>query len=411
MDQQPIKSASIPVATGPEAEAAAKRITRAVSELFMRQAFFGSLVAQMPRIPTYALPSKTMATDGLRIFYDVDFVNDFGNSIGNLEYGLCHEVGHRIGKHFARIGDRDRRLFNIAGDHAINVLQDRMNVGEPIPNLYRDEELYDEAGGVTETIYRLMEEQPEKYAPPPPRPGDGGGEGDDPMMFDDHLDPDLTEEEEREEGDKVFQDVAAAAQAAKLAGHMPEALEKLINDLLYPELPWTRLVEDWTQGVAKVDRSYSKPNRRWQGQAGVIRPVLSGSAIDHLVLGIDCSGSVSDEAQREFGGCLAEIVATVLPQQLTVIYFTSEITHIDEYEAGEELTDYVRHGSGGTHVMPVFNHVEQMNEAPDGLIMLTDMGIFDYPEYGPNYPVLWVDCDNDDNYTAPFGRTIRMNTL
>ena len=43
-----------------------------------------------------------------------------------------HEIGHCIYEHFLRVGDRDKRYWNMAGDYKINGMLVREKIGEII---------------------------------------------------------------------------------------------------------------------------------------------------------------------------------------------------------------------------------------------------------------------------------------
>ena len=63
---------------------------------------------------------KTMATDGKSIFYNPQFVNQIG--VPKATFVIIHEIMHNAMKHFSRIEKRHPKLWNIAGDYAINII-------------------------------------------------------------------------------------------------------------------------------------------------------------------------------------------------------------------------------------------------------------------------------------------------
>jgi predicted metal-dependent peptidase len=92
-----------------------------------------------------------------------------------------------------------------------------------------------------------------------------------------------------------------------------------------------------------------------------------------------------------------------------VITCDAEIQSVKRYEEGEEITLFSNKGRGGTCVQPVFNYIEQHNLNVDNMICFTDMGIFDYPDRAPDYPILWVSSYSRGK-PAPFGETVYLNT-
>ena len=67
------------------------------------------------------------------------------------------------------------------------------------------------------------------------------------------------------------------------------------------------------------------------------------------------------------------------------------------------MLDYKPEGGGGTHMPAIFDRLNEVNERPDALIILTD----GYTDYGdaPGYPVIWV-CTSDR--VADHGETIHI---
>ena len=59
-------------------------------------------------------------------------------------------------------------------------------------------------------------------------------------------------------------------------------------------------------------------------------------------------------------------------------------------------------GGGGTSHVPVFEHIEELDEPASCVVCLTD-GYTTYPENAPMLPVLWVMTTNE---VAPFGETV-----
>ncbi|MBQ8426913.1 MAG: M48 family metalloprotease, partial [Clostridia bacterium] len=61
---------------------------------------------------------ETAATDGEKIFFSPDFMDELSDS--ELDFVLMHEIMHVALRHCIRTGDRDPFLFNIACDIVVN---------------------------------------------------------------------------------------------------------------------------------------------------------------------------------------------------------------------------------------------------------------------------------------------------
>jgi predicted metal-dependent peptidase len=61
---------------------------------------------------------KTMATDGQRVWWNRNFVDQL--TVSEVTGVIVHEVMHVVWLHMTRRGERDPKIWNIAGDYAIN---------------------------------------------------------------------------------------------------------------------------------------------------------------------------------------------------------------------------------------------------------------------------------------------------
>ena len=155
---------------------ATHRISKARTTLLLDHPFFGALLYRLKPVPNNRQP--TMATDGVSLFYNDNFVEDLAPA--ELVGVLAHEVMHPALKHHVRRGDRNPRVWNIACDYAINPLL--VDAGLHLPkgilldNSYR--------GMSAEAIYnRIAQEQEESGGDPKDGSagqGKDGGQGQEP---------------------------------------------------------------------------------------------------------------------------------------------------------------------------------------------------------------------------------------
>ncbi len=80
----------------------------------------------------------------------------------------------------------------------------------------------------------------------------------------------------------------------------------------------------------------------------------------------------------------------------------SRVQDVKHYCEGDVIDKISAKGRGGTRVQPVFDYIEDQGLPVDNMVYLTDMGIWDYPDDAPDYPVLWVSTDIGSD-KAPFG--------
>src|SRR6202522_253596 len=129
------------------------RIQKARTSLILDHPFFGSLLFRLKGRECRLI--QTMATDGVSLFYNPDFVETLNTA--TLAGTLAHEVMHPALNHHVRRSGRDPKLWNQACDYAINPLL--VDAGLSLP----DGVLLDNRfrGMSAEQIYNLLESESE----------------------------------------------------------------------------------------------------------------------------------------------------------------------------------------------------------------------------------------------------------
>lgn len=131
----------------------ALRIQKARTSLILDHPFFGSLLFRLKGRECRSI--QTMATDGVSLFYNPDFVETL--NAATLAGTLAHEVMHPALHHHVRRSGRDPKRWNVACDFAINPLLVDAGLSLPdgvlIDNRFR--------GMSAEQIYNLLESESE----------------------------------------------------------------------------------------------------------------------------------------------------------------------------------------------------------------------------------------------------------
>ena len=97
------------------------KVLKARIALALRQPFLASAIMRLPiKDATLYSWCPTMATDGYHIFFNATWVESL--TITEIRGVLAHEVLHVIFQHGLRRSHREPILWNIAADHAINLL-------------------------------------------------------------------------------------------------------------------------------------------------------------------------------------------------------------------------------------------------------------------------------------------------
>ena len=317
-------------------------------------------------------------------------------------------------------------LFNLASDIYIDkmLMEDHGRILERVPGQdprYFDRKDFD--GKTRDEIYRkLIEEQ---------KGGDSGNSGESsatglagdltkPKPSDAQGDSDTQDQEgnggdsqapqqapmsDQELKDKLEDLVKNAAMQAKLAGaNIPPSIAKQLEAIYNPQVHWATVLERIVGSYKREDYSWSRFNKAYFAH-GIVLPTLYNESIGDIVVAVDTSGSISDDAYQHILGNLTFIHSNLHPSKLHLVQFTDSIHNTMESEEGDDLNeDIFKRVNGGTDVNPVFDWVENQGIKPEVMIVFTDMYM---PEvrHDPPYPVVWGVIDNPQ-CSIPFGERV-----
>ncbi|MCB1638190.1 MAG: hypothetical protein KDI15_05025, partial [Thiothrix sp.] len=200
------------------------------------------------------------------------------------------------------------------------------------------------------------------------------------------------------------QRLAGAARQARQAGKLSGVMQRLVEELLQPRLPWRQLLAHYLTSLARDDYSHTRPSSR-RGDPAIF-PTLRSRQLQ-AVVALDVSGSVSD---RELQECLSEINAIKGQVHAGITLIACDAAIVDgfprRFEPWEEITLPSRIAGGGhTDFRPVFDWIDTQDQAPDLLLFFTD-ALGDFPAQAPHYPVLWLIKGRGQ---PPFGVRVALN--
>lgn len=370
---------------------ASQKMVKARANLVMGHPFFGTLALRLKIVEDPSI--ETASCDGTSIRYNPKFVNKL--PLSKVQGMIAHEVMHPAFLHHTRRGSRDKNKWNQACDYSINTILH--NAGFDLPNGGCLNPAYN--GMTAEHIYTLISDNPKDDN------GQGQGQGNDPGGdggVDDSPNSQNSggsqSQQNNEEAEwKVA--VAQAAHVAKQAGHLPGDIERMMEELFEPVLPWRNILRRFMTEKCNDDFSWKRGNRRFIAQGLYLPSRLSDDAMGEIVVVIDTSGSIGQKELTEFGSEIKGIVDEARPSKVRVIYCDSHIAHIDEFGPDDDL-QFAAHGGGGTDFRPPFAWLEENQIVPRALVYLTD-GYGPFPEQEPDFPTLW--CINNHDVTPPHG--------
>ena len=368
-------------------------------QCLMDHSFWGTLLCRLTMKERNDIP--TMATDGKHIFYNGEFVDSL--SLDNLKFIMLHEVCHCAFFHHTRRGYRDPKIWNFAGDYAINPILVNSGLSMPSSGLYEPE--YD--GWSAEQIYDDILDNAEIVEMAGNMQGDCGGTG---VV----LDAGETEASKAEAEADWNQRLVAAVESAKMRGSVPAGFEDYVNEFLDPKVPWHDQLRQYARDQVRSDYNWTKPMKKMIDEGVYLPSEQPEDGINKAVVIKDTSGSISShpELLQQFGGEISAMLEEGLIEEMYVLDIDTDVRGVQLLTKEDTpLTELGVNGGGGTAFEPAFDWVEENNIYPSLLIYLTDM-YGSFPQQPPNYPVIWVAYDsNPEHYRdqCKFGDIIEVN--
>ena len=402
------------------------RIDRAKVQLLMHHPFLGVIILGLQWIESKRVP--TMGVTHSKLYWNPDFVETIDDEV--LKGVLAHEVMHIVFQHvleWRQFSGKVEPYWTEAQEYVVNdAVKNMFNLPLPEGVFYDDKfkNMY------TEEVYAiLLKDDPKGERKQDQRmvmviSGDGegegggdGGEGDEDgqgqpqksakgKMVDTHVIEDgepISAEEAQDISDKIKMTVSQAGSAAKAEGKMPAGLERIIGDLLNPQMPWRHLLAEFVMGFARDDFTMRRPNRNYLYR-GMVMPSLRSEALE-IAVAIDTSGSIQMSELTTFWSEIMGIM-DVFPSYK--IHLMGCDASVHSYQVADQTSDVdiaeLMTGGGGTAFSPCFEKMEEEGIQPQAMVYLTDgYGSFSFPE--PEYPVLWIMTPNHtDEDNVPFGK-------
>jgi len=332
----------------------------------------------------------TACTNGRDEMYGRAFVD--GLTDAELRGVILHENYHKLYRHLTiwrHLYDKNPRRANMANDYVINskIARENPDGYAVLPDSALLDSKYDDMG--SDQVFDLLSEDDDEEQS---SDGDGDSGG-----FDDHDwegAQDLSEAEQRELERELDE---AIRQGALAAGKMGTGGEKLVADLLEPQINWRETLREFiTDTCSGSDYStWARPNRRYRS-AGVYLPSGVSEQVGELVIAIDTSGSIGQVELTAFLSEVKSICDTVHPSSVRILYWDTEVCADEHYEM-HELDSLTRStkpvGGGGTTVECVPAYLTDNNISAQAVIVLTD-GYLGGSWGNWSQPLLWCVLDH-----------------
>ena len=397
-----------------------ERITLARVRMLMKHPFWGNLATRL-KVVEASNWCPTAATDGRCLYYNQEFIKLLDDD--ELVFLVGHELLHCIYEHMDPDvkGDRNSIIWNIATDYNINMTLDEQGIGKVITLVeilldykYRGMssfEIYDDVLAnvpkidLDKLVDKILDEHLNED-------GDGDEEGESKGSGkEDGNDerpgkPKFTKEERKQIKDELKDAVLQAAQAAG-ADNLPADINRMINDLTRPKMDWKDLLHVQIESSLKSDYSFMRPNRKAWHMDAILPGIRDGEKLD-IAIGIDASGSISDNMVREMLTEVDGIMHQYDAYNIHIWQFDTKVFgyEIFTHEDGKDIRDYKVEGGGGTEFMKNWEFMRNQGIEPKQLIIFTDG--YPWGKWGEEHycdTLFLIHGYPDKKFKAPFGVT------
>jgi len=401
--------------------------------LMLDYPFFGSLALTMPLTEDDSIP--TLQVDGVSLKYNPEFTSQLTPSQKLFAY--LHEICHVILGHSVRRGSRNPKLWNIAGDYAVNLLLSESTSLQLPPGTLFDTTY---TGWSTERIYEALadefQEEAQKYDPETSDP-ETSDPGNSPIPEEGENTPDLRAEARQTQFNRMVEtseqlgtvtdappeseltqnDIqSAAALVEKMitaTGHDPGArIRQLVQAFTNTKISWKELLSRFICESCANKYNWMKPNKRYMSGGGVMLPSLISNDQITIAVAIDTSGSINNELLNNFMAEFKSLLESIEYRQLTIMSCSAQVFEPRTFQKGENI-DFQPIGGGATAFAPVFEYVATMDETPACLIYFTDLFSDKFGQQ-PECPVLWIGdygraWEASHQKRIPFGEIVNMH--
>ncbi len=380
-------------------------IEKAIVRLILnnKERFYGNFLLNSRRIYTKSIPTAGVSiTEQVNLYINPDFFDSL--SLEEQTDVLKHEAQHLINFHplrFDKASDNknEHSLFNIAADAEINPpLKSLHKMGvtvKKIQEMLPDEKIKDNmlAEYYFEKLKKAKNKMQDKF--------EEMLKNGDIKLVDDH-----SKWSESTKNDSLAKSILTSAMKGAVEktggiGNCPNEVALALDKLCKSTINWKQQLRQFFARVHKYNKTITrkKRNRRY----GVLVAGKKKKPQVHVAIGIDESGSVSQQEWEQFYGEIAKIHKSG-DVKMTIVTCDTEVGQVFDYDPKKPIK---RTRSGGTMYQPVIDKASELNV--DALIFFNDRGHFDNGLKKPNYPVLWATVGRDSMLEVEnFGKEIKV---
>ena len=379
-------------------------VAKTTKELILTEPFYGLFLIGINKKFTDQIPTAGVSKNGIgmQLTINPEFYTNLNDlhRLGLIKHELLHiAFGHLLMRDIYS----NHKLFNIAADLEINQYIDssKLPEGGLLLSSFPELNLPKKAG--TKVYYNLLEQAQDDGTSPSLDSLMNKMDGESQYChgtwdeFDELSEPDKKLLEKQVE----HQLKDAAETTVKRQGNIPGEFKDIIERLFHVEpakFDWKSYLKRFVGNSSVV---YTKKLRRKYNKRYAANPGLKIKFKNHILVGVDTSGSVNNEELKEFFSELAHMSKT--GHKITVAQCDTSLRTVEEFNPKK---DWEIHGRGGTSFQPVIDHYNEKGSYT-ALIYLTDGEAY-APDNCPKNTLWCLSSISEMNNELP-GLVIKLN--
>ena len=381
------------------------QVARTTKTLIFTEPFYGLFLIGINKTYSENIPTAGVSKHGIgmQLTINPEFFNGLSEDhrFGLIKHELLHiAFGHLL----LRDLYTDHKLFNIAADLEINqyIRENKLPTGGLLLSSFPELNLPAKAG--TKKYYELLQQAKEDGSCPSLESLMNEMDGESEYChstwdeFNDLSEPDKKLLQKQVE----HQLKESAEQTVKKCGNIPGEMADIIHKLTHIEpakFDWKQYLRRFMGNSSVV---YTKKLRRKYNKRYAANPGLKIKFKNHILVGVDTSGSVNNDELREFFSELTHMHKT--GHKITVAQCDTSLNSVKEFKPKK---DWEIHGRGGTSFQPVIDHYNEKKGVYTALIYLTDGEAYPPDDCPKN--ALWVHSSNCTINEELPGQKIQLN--
>jgi predicted metal-dependent peptidase len=381
------------------------QVARTTKTLIFDEPFYGLFMIGINKKYSEHIPTAGVSKQGIgmQLTINPQFYTELKEE---HRYGLIkHELLHiAFGHLILRDKYSDHQLFNIAADLEINqyILESNLPDGGLLLSSFPELQLPKKAG--TDKYYKLLQQAQQDGTSPTLDSLMSQMDGTTPhchSTWDEFND--MSESEKKLIQKQVEHQLKESAeQTIKRSGSVPGELADLIHKLTHVEpakFDWKGYLRRFVGNSSIV---YTKKLRRKYNKRYAANPGLKIKFKNHILVGVDTSGSVNNDELKEFFSELNHMHKT--GHKITVAQCDTSLGSVKEFKPNQ---DWEIHGRGGTSFQPVIDHFNERKGRYTALVYLTDGEAYS-PDNCPKNTLWCLSSVSEMNNELP-GQVIKLN--